>query len=135
MPVDARPSVLVVAGMHRSGTSFLASLLRRGGCRMGEMLLPGDANNRPGYFEDLEFLNLNRRMLAETVPTDAPGARCLVRTASDNRARGCGGWKDPRTSVLLDFWNARVPDARYVFVYRSPWDVADSTQRLGAAVF
>lgn len=166
MPVDARPSVLVVAGMHRSGTSFLASLLRRGGCRMGEMLLPGDANNRPGYFEDLEFLNLNRRMLAETVPTDAPGhadwgwtenmaargidasrlesfvaeadalvARCRVRTASDKRARGCWGWKDPRTSVLLDFWNARVPDARYVFVYRSPWDVADSMQRLGAAVF
>ncbi len=37
--------------------------------------------------------------------------------------------------MLLDFWDARLPAARYVFVYRSPWDVADSMQRLGAAVF
>src|SRR3954465_10726123 len=72
-PVDPRSRVLVVAGMHPSGTSFLASLLHRGGCRMGEAMLAGDAHNRPGYFEDLEFLELNRRMLAATVPADAPG--------------------------------------------------------------
>jgi Glycosyl transferase family 2/Sulfotransferase family len=149
---------LIVAGMHRSGTSCLASLLHRGGCRMGDTLLPADAHNRPGYFEDLEFLDLNRRMLAATVPADRPGhadwgwaedadpsgieagrldafvaeADALV---ARRRGAGCWGWKDPRTSVLLDFWDARLPDARYVFVYRSPWDVADSMQRLGAAEF
>jgi glycosyltransferase involved in cell wall biosynthesis len=168
--VDAQPAVLVVAGMHRSGTSFVASLLHRSGCRMGEARLPADAHNRPGYFEDLEFLDLNRRMLAATVPADRPGhadwgwtedmdasgidagrldsfvaeadalvTRRRVRTASveptGGAAHGCWGWKDPRTSVLLDFWDTRLPDARYVFVYRSPWDVADSMQRLGAAVF
>jgi len=42
MPVDAQSKVLVVAGMHRSGTSFLASLLHRGGCGMGEVLLATD---------------------------------------------------------------------------------------------
>jgi hypothetical protein len=73
MPVNAKSPVLVVAGMHRSGTSLLASLLHRSGCRMGETLLSADANNRPGYFEDLEFLDLNRRMLAATVSLDAPG--------------------------------------------------------------
>jgi hypothetical protein len=171
--VDDQPPVLVVAGMHRSGTSFLASLLHRSGCRMGEALLPADAHNRPGYFEDVEFLNVNRRMLAATVPTDRPGhadwgwtedmdasgidvglldsfvaeadalvARRRARTASVEHTSGAGrrtwglwGWKDPRTSVLLDFWDTRVPDARYVLVYRSPWDVADSLQRLGAAEF
>ncbi len=168
--VDARLPVLVVAGMHRSGTSLVASLLHRGGCRMGEALLAADAHNRPGYFEDLEFLDLNRRMLAATVRADPPGhadwgftedmdasgidasrldswvaeADALVarrRKGAANAehdggaARGGWGWKDPRTSVLLDFWDARLEDARYLFVYRSPWDVADSMQRLGAAVF
>jgi hypothetical protein len=164
--VDAQSPVLV-AGMHRSGTSLVASLLHRSGCRMGEELLPADAHNRPGYFEDLAFLDLNRRMLAATVAADRPGhadwgwtedmepsgidagrleafvdeaedlvARRGLRAASvGGAARGGWGWKDPRTSVLLDFWDARLPDARYVFVYRPPWDVADSMQRLGAAVF
>src|SRR3984957_12567265 len=167
MPVDAQPPVLVVAGMHRSGTSFLASLLNRSGCRMGEVLLPADTHNRPGYFEDVEFLNLNRRMLAATVPADRPGHADWGWTedtdlgwTEDNasgidagrlasfvaeadalvarrriQSRGCWGWKDPRTSVLLDFWDSRLPDARYLFIYRSPWDVADSMQRLGAEVF
>ena len=157
---DAPFPVVVVAGMHRSGTSLLASLLHRSGCRMGEAMLPADANNRPGYFEDLEFLDLNRRMLAAAVPAGAPGhadwgwtedmdpsgidagplepfvgeADALVARRS-RAAGGCWGWKDPRTSVLLDFWDARLPGACYVFVYRSPWDVADSMQRLGAAEF
>ncbi|MEO7274736.1 MAG: glycosyltransferase [Vicinamibacterales bacterium] len=167
---DAHRPALIVIGMHRSGTSFVASLLRRAGCRMGDSLLPADIHNRPGYFEDLEFLELNRRMLASTMSTDVPGhadwgwaedadgpaidagrldsfiaeADALVsrrRAGAGTREHtgspdaGCWGWKDPRTAVLLDFWDARVPDARYLFVYRSPWDVADSMQRLGAAGF
>src|SRR3954454_13549727 len=59
--------------MHRSGTSLTASLLHRGGCRMGEEMLPADANNRSGYSEDLAFLDLNQRMLAASVPVDKPG--------------------------------------------------------------
>jgi hypothetical protein len=158
--------ILVVAGMHRSGASLVASLLHGSGCRMGRPLLPSDAHTGHGYFdfEDLEFLDLNRRMLAATVPAYGTGhadwgwaedvdpfgidagrleafiteAEALVarrRTWRSEDAGGSWGWKDPRTSVLLEFWSARVPDARYVFVYRSPWDVADSMQRLGDPVF
>jgi hypothetical protein len=129
---------------------------------MGHDLLPADVNNSAGYFEDIEFLDLNRRMLSAILPGDTPGhadwgwtedtdssqidadllnsfvveADALI---TSRRAQAgthtCWGWKDPRTSLLLDFWHARLPDARYVFVYRSPWDVADSMQRLGAEIF
>ena len=171
MPLDPTSPVLIVTGMHRSGTSLLASLLHRSGCTMGEALLPADRHNPCGYFEDVEFLSLNRRMLAETVSgevaghadwgwtedMDTPGidAGCLesfiaeadalvarrrarsatVEDRSGRVARACWGWKDPRTSMLLDFWDARLIDARYLFIYRSPWDVADSMQRLAADVF
>jgi len=127
---------------------------------MGDALLPADSNNRPGYFEDLEFLDLNRRMLAAALPAGAHGhadwgwtedtdvsgidasrldsfvaeADALIARRVQT-AGACWGWKDPRTSLLLDFWDSRLPDARYVFVYRSPWDVAGSMQRLGAAEF
>src|SRR5262245_10454914 len=156
MPADTASPVLIVAGMHRSGTSLLASLLHGGGCTMGEALLPADRHNRSGYFEDVEFLSLNRRMLAATVSGGAPGhadwgwtedtdtpgidaerlesfvAEADALVARRSVARACWGWKDPRTSMLLDFWDRRLSDARYLFVYRSPWDVADSMQRLGA---
>jgi hypothetical protein len=165
-PAESSTSVLVVTGMHRSGTSFIASVLQRAGCQMGDVLLPGDVRNRPGYFEDVGFLDLNRRMLAATVPADRPGhadwgwtedmetgdidagrlrrfdseanaliARRRDAAADDSATSNVWGWKDPRTSVLLDFWDARLPDARYVFVYRPPWDVADSMRRLEAEVF
>jgi O-antigen biosynthesis protein len=45
------------------------------------------------------------------------------------------GWKDPRSVLLLNFWAELVPDARYLFVFRPPWDVVDSLYRRGDRVF
>jgi GT2 family glycosyltransferase len=142
--------------MHRSGTSLVASILSALGIAMGEQLLPTDGNNPKGYFEDLGFLELNRRMLTEATRPDDGGhrdwgwtesewldparfqefrepAQALVaeRIRSGNR----WGWKDPRTTLLLDFWDRLLEDPFYVLVYRFPWEVADSMQRLGAEVF
>ena len=155
MAVSTFPAV-VVAGMHRSGTSFVASLLHAAGYGMGERQLAADRANRKGYFEDVDFLDLNRRMLRAAVPGDDAGHHDWGWTESERfdarafepfrseanalvdarRAQGAPwGWKDPRTSRLLEFWHARLPEARYVLVYRFPWEVADSMQRLGADVF
>jgi hypothetical protein len=150
-------SPIIVAGMHRSGTSLVASILAASGVDMGDRLLAADRNNPRGYFEDLEILELQREMLhAATVPEDG-GHRDWGWTESErlDRERFAGftgragalvaaksagpagpwGWKEPRTTLALDFWDALLDDARYVLVYRFPWDVADSMQRLGADVF
>ncbi|HYX25592.1 MAG TPA: sulfotransferase, partial [Thermoanaerobaculia bacterium] len=149
-------SPVIVAGMHRSGTSLVAAMISSLGISMGERQLAADRNNRRGYFEDEDFLALNRRMLNACTPSDDGGhpdwgwteserldrdgfqafrdeARALV--AERARAGGVWGWKDPRTTLALDFWDSLLEGARYVLVYRHPWAVADSMQRLGADVF
>jgi hypothetical protein len=148
---------LIVAGMHRSGTSLVASLLSGLSVDMGRELLAGDSHNVRGYFEDVDFLTLQRRMLSEGCARDdgghpdwgwtehetlepdgferfVPDALAILEARrGDGR---CWGWKDPRTTLLLDFWDRLTGGAaRYLLVYRFPWDVADSMQRLGAEVF
>jgi GT2 family glycosyltransferase len=156
MSVKKQSSPVVVAGMHRSGTSLLASILSALSIDMGPALLPADSNNVRGYFEDVEFLQLQRAILSaccasndgghpdwgwtenETLDPTCferfmPEASALIASRADRTVPW--GWKDPRTTLLLNFWDRLVDDARYVLVYRFPWDVADSIQRLGADVF
>jgi GT2 family glycosyltransferase/glycosyltransferase involved in cell wall biosynthesis len=150
------PFRLIVTGMHRSGTSLVASLLEAWNVRMGEHLLPADRGNPAGYFEDTDFLELNRRILAACTAPEAghrdwgwtesgafdaaaweafrDKAAALV-AARDDKAEPWG-WKDPRTSLLLDFWDDVLgTDARFLLLYRHPWEVADSMLRTGADVW
>lgn len=151
-------SPIVVAGMHRSGTSLVASILSSLGVDMGERQLAADRHNPRGYFEDLDFLTLNREMLRAATASDDGGhpdwgwteserldrdgfaayrerAARLVGEQAGARGNALWGWKDPRSSLVLDFWDPLLAGARYLLVYRFPWEVADSMQRLGAEVF
>jgi glycosyltransferase involved in cell wall biosynthesis len=158
MPNPPTPSSrpVVIAGMHRSGTSLVANFLSSLGVHMGDRLLPADARNPHGYFEDADFVALHGRILSAAT-VDEPGHRDWGWTESERLDRGrlpgfldearalaagragrsgIWGWKDPRTTVLLDFWDEILGgEALYVLVYRFPWEVADSMQRLGADVF
>src|SRR5713226_257349 len=69
-PPMTPPLRLIVTGMHRSGTSFVASLLAAWNVRMGEQLVPADRGNPAGYFEDVDFLELNRRILLACTPQE-----------------------------------------------------------------
>lgn len=146
---------LIITGMHRSGTSFVAELFRSAGLPIGERLFPGDAGNPRGYFEDEDILTLQRAMLAKACPPGVTGwpdwgwteAETLderawaadepaMRALADQRAHlPVWGWKDPRTSLLLEPWLRVLPDARYLFVVREPWKVAASVRRLPADLF
>jgi glycosyltransferase involved in cell wall biosynthesis len=152
---ESSPPV-IVTGMHRSGTSLVASFLEALGVDLGGEMVPPDANNPRGYREDVEFLKLSRQMVARATREGDGGHRDWGWTESEHfDLDGCElgaaasalmarrrqkdvpwGWKDPRSTLLLDFWDRIAGgDARFVFVYRYPWDVADSMQRLGAEVF
>jgi glycosyltransferase involved in cell wall biosynthesis len=148
-PIAAQhPPVLVIAGMHRSGTSLVASLCQGGGIHIGDRLLGANSGNEAGHFEDLDFHRWHERVLRAnglgpegyiaagqvTVPDG------LRREAEElvRERRGLGrpwGWKNPRTTLLLDFWLELLPEAVFLGMVRPPWEVVDSLFRRGDEAF
>ena len=136
-------AVVVIAGMHRSGTSLMASVFGGAGVDIGERLDGPGKGNRWGHFEDLEFRQLHDgvfRRVGKTFLTATPAdldpptaeelelARALVARRREHRL---WGWKDPRTCLFLDFWHPLLANPRYVFIYRHPIEVALSLLRRG----
>ena len=142
-----KPTVLIITGIHRSGTSLTASLFQSVGVNIGEKLVGPEYGNIRGHFEDIEFVELHKRILQSQHIDDLGSnvetkeitvkkqqlkiAKKLIknRQEENERANKIWGWKDPRTTLFLNFWLQLLPDAKFVFVYRSPWEVVDSLYR------
>lgn len=147
-PAGAAAPALVITGMHRSGTSLASALLTTAGVQVGEQLMGPATGNPRGHFEDLEFVRLHERTLAANglsrdgftchnsvvVP---PTIDAEARALRDRRRRDgrVWGWKDPRTTLFLDYWAGLLPEARFLFMVRPPWEVVDSLFRRGDEVF
>ena len=140
-------SVLLITGMHRSGTSLATSLLQSSGVFIGDRLMGGTTGNIKGHFEDWDFVDLHRDALISqtanregwTTRTDFVLSReYLARAKALVSARNhhlIWGWKDPRTTLFLNSWSQLIPVAKFVFIYRSPWGVVDSLFRRGDEIF
>ena len=55
--------VLVIAGMHRSGTSLITQWLNRCGLFVGNKLAGPEIGNTDGLFEDEQFQQLHKQFL------------------------------------------------------------------------
>lgn len=147
---------LIVTGMHRSGTSLVASFIQAIGVNLGERFFPSDYLNLKGYFEDLDFLEFQREVLTNSCRSEEIGwhdwgwttsefldyskfseyteaAKTLIKSRQEEGE--IWGWKDPRTTLMLDFWHQLLPEVKYLFVYRYPWDVLNSIVRPNSLVF
>jgi hypothetical protein len=126
---------------------MVANLLRIRGLSLGpeERLLAANASNEFGHFEHGGFVEINEALLKhlggswDNPPRLRPGwehdpaldqmiqaARLLV---ADFAGGGTWGWKDPRTTILLPFWQKVIPNIRYVICIRNPLEVAFSLAR------
>jgi hypothetical protein len=143
--------LVVVLGMHRSGTSALARALAVFGVSLGGRLMPAVAgDNDRGFWEDLEVSALNDEVLAKMgAAWDSPdlpppanlqraGIEALQRRALallERKTAACDafGVKDPRMSRLLPFWKpvfARLGRrVVYLVAVRNPMSVAQSLAR------
>ncbi|MFW5886122.1 MAG: sulfotransferase [Bacteroidota bacterium] len=137
--------VILVLGMHRTGTSLVAQMVHRWGAYMGDDLMPANEYNQEGYWEYNPLVNLNDKMLAFTgntwyapplnfklnllLNTFGQEARKLVDEMDANQTVWC--WKDPRMAVLLPFWKEIFTGRNIAFIVtsRNPLSVAKSLSK------
>jgi GT2 family glycosyltransferase/glycosyltransferase involved in cell wall biosynthesis/septal ring factor EnvC (AmiA/AmiB activator) len=136
----------LIAGMHRSGTSLTASLLQKVGINIGKKLVGPEYGNIKGHFENVDFVKFHQEIL-RSQNIDDLGSNLLdeqeILIGEKEKKRGrqlikkhqrgnvLWGWKDPRTTLFLDFWWELLPQANFIFTYRTPWEVVDSLYRRG----
>lgn len=131
---------VIVLGATRSGTSVTAGLLARLGVNMGWDLRPADIRNPWGYFEDREFLDLNRRILAEAGGNSVrPPRRRDILNQRDrfedeiadivrrrDLSSAAWGWKTTTTCLTLELFLPHLTQPRAVVILRNPLAVARS---------
>lgn len=142
-----QPTLTLVLGMHRSGTSLIASLIQSLGVPFGDKLMPPGRDNPKGFFEDMEVVDFNDRVLrylgldwkalqtpsVDILAYDLPkhfyqDGHELLQDRID--AFGNFGLKDPRICRLLPFWRRIVTmlniPVKGVIVIRHPFAIAAS---------
>ncbi|MDE3155177.1 MAG: glycosyl transferase family 1 [Acidobacteriota bacterium] len=142
-----RTRLVLVLGMHRSGTSVMAAGLQCLGVSLGDRLTGSGPDNPKGFWENGDVLALNERVLAAigrdwqtpeaidrtalTAPALAPFAEAGRRILQDQLSRFPDfGLKEPRLCRLLPFWRP-IFDAlgcavSVVYAVREPASVARS---------
>jgi GT2 family glycosyltransferase len=139
--------VVMILGMHRSGTSALARILNLLGVNLGSLLLPAHPTNQTGFWEHLAVVRANEMLLKQldsawfdTTPLPAQWweweklapIRQYCREILWQEFAHCPLWgiKEPRLCRLLPFWLPLIqemnPQLGFVIIVRHPLEVATS---------
>ena len=131
--------ILVITGMHRSGTSLITQWLHKCGLPVGDRLMNALPSNPEGHFEDLDFVEFHARVLEKqgtgghglddkaVHPMDAKDLQELGAIIADkNIQHTAWGWKDPRTCLFLSAYRRLLPDAVYLIIVRDYNSVVNS---------
>jgi GT2 family glycosyltransferase/glycosyltransferase involved in cell wall biosynthesis len=143
--------LIVVIGMHRTGTSLITRGLQVMGVNLGNNLLPAMADvNAKGFWEDADINALNIEMLHAInsewdclTPITATNIQQLEHQGYFLRAVellrnkvaqvSIFGLKDPRIAKLLPFWGMVFDhcnyDVSYLLTIRHPLSVVKSLQK------
>ncbi len=107
---------------------------------MGIELKPGGKGCHLGFYEDTEILEFQKAVLRRsgsglyfpwkpvvTTSGDIAQARAMIELRSGKWPSW--GWKDPRSTLLLDFWAELLPESRFLIMFRNPSEVVASVYR------
>lgn len=145
--------MIVVTGMHRSGTSLVSQLLSELGVDFGDSkaFYCADQWNEKGYFETRQIVDANSRLITGVARTDGslaaalsqirylamPNQDVINRRSSrmkhllKDAVHGYGNKavKDPRFCLTLKHWQEVVELDKLVVCLRHPFAVAQSLKR------
>ena len=141
-------SPICIAGMHRSGTSVLTHMLHKCGLYLGAEndIMPPAPDNPEGFWENLRFVEVNDTILnwlggswENPVLVDLPLLKQkpdwprlehhVLQLLKGFEGKEPWGWKDPRNSLTLPFWQYFLPQMKLIIPFRKPLDVARSLQK------
>lgn len=142
--------LLLITGMHRSGTSAIAASAPALGFSLGDHLMPGNASNPLGHFEDLDVVAINDSLLQRfgftwrtirhadiTLTRPDASLRDLQERARNLMRRRLAenprfAFKDPRAVLFQRFWREVLFDLdvplKAIVALRRPEAVASSLQ-------
>jgi hypothetical protein len=125
--------------MHRSATSLAAQGLAKSGVCMGERLIGANASNKCGYWEDIDFVYINDKLLStaggswDNPPTEKDILeagdlnKSLIHDFIESKERyPLWGWKDPRTVLTIKCYMPYLSNPHFIACYRKPAEVAAS---------
>jgi len=146
--VTGKRKTYVIMGMHRSGTSFLARCLQAAGVHIGDRLMGGAKGNPDGHFENMDFVELDRKIISAAGGTPLsgampPDAQSILSTKPDfddaisalvkNSVKPSWGFKDPYSALTIPLIMPHIlneDDDPFIYVcFRKPKKVGESLQR------
>ncbi|HWU51599.1 MAG TPA: hypothetical protein VN153_02180, partial [Tahibacter sp.] len=148
--IGTQRTAIIVAGMHRSGTSVTTRIVNLLGAELARDLIPGDVGNERGHWESRAVQDLHNRLLAELgsdlySPVNVPAgwfdsadarpwiARLRELIAAEHPTAGLFVLKDPRIALFLPLWSEALRQSgivpRFILPFRHPEAVAASLER------
>lgn len=150
MVSSTRRRMLIVLGMHRSGTSATSGILHALGATAPRHPLPASSSNPKGFWESARLMHFHDRLLNDARSSwddwrplapdwyDAPSARSFAEelpSLIDDEFTDATLMlvKDPRMCRLMPFWQSSLRaagiDMSVVLTSRRPEEVASSLAR------
>ncbi len=147
--MGAARTAIVVAGMHRSGTSAITRIVNLLGADLADDLIPAGIGNEHGHWESRAVQALHNELLAELASDIysplgiAPGwfdsaaarpwiDRAQALLATEYPHSPLFVIKDPRITLVLPLWRQALRESsiepRFVLPFRSPGAVARSLE-------
>ena len=143
--------MIIVTGMHRSGTSFVCQLMTALGIDFGDpqLFYASDGWNTRGYFEVRPIIDTNSGLitglprtagrltafLSKLIYLSMPSRQRITRREARYRSRmeelgtRFKAVKDPRFCLTLNSWVKTVDVERVVICLREPRDTAQSLRK------
>lgn len=142
-------NIVIVLGMHRSGTSLVSGLLHNNGIVMGtsDTFYPlANEENKKGFYENHEFRKINDYILEKngyrikSWETNLPTLKSsfianrkikhIIKRYS--KLYATWGWKDPRQMLTNEYWLSNISKlnllnkTKILYIFRHPLSVAKS---------